>query len=157
MRALLLAALLHAAAAETRFRDDYTLRAPHDPESVEVSHQVRRRASLSQELALNHDEPNLLGGRGAIGAGIGRQGARVPPYLSPLLRVTSPPRRLRSQVKLHVGDAHDHPVGHKVRPAPPDLPLPGAALMPLLVCRAAARAARRPTRRAEAPDATARP
>ena len=68
MRALLLAALLHAAAAEAHFRDDYTLRAPHDPESVEVSHQVRRRASLSQELALNHDEPNLLGGRGAIGA-----------------------------------------------------------------------------------------
>ena len=56
MRALLLAALLHAAAAEARFRDDYTLRAPHDPESVEASHQVRRRASLSQELALNHAE-----------------------------------------------------------------------------------------------------
>ena len=71
MHALLLAALLHAAAAETRFRDDYTLRAPHDPESVEVSHQVRRRASLSQELALNHDEPHLLGVRGATGPGSG--------------------------------------------------------------------------------------
>ncbi len=90
MHALVLAALLHAAAAEARFRDDHTLRAPHDPESVEVSHQVRRRASFSQELALKHDEPNLLGGRGAIGAGIGRQGVRIPPYLSPLLRVTSP-------------------------------------------------------------------
>ena len=123
MHALLLAALLHAAAAETRFRDDYALRAPHDPESVEVSHQVRRRASLSQELALNHDEPNLLGGRGA-GAGIGRQGARVRPCLSPLLRVTSPPRRLRSQVKLPGGDAHDTRSATRCGPLPPTCPSP---------------------------------
>ena len=45
MHALLLAALLHAAAAETRFRDDYVLRAEHDHDSVERAHKVRRHAT----------------------------------------------------------------------------------------------------------------
>ena len=118
MRALVLATLLHAAAAESRVRDDYALRAEHDHDSVERVHQVRPHATPDapgRRRARNNPSPRSAGAARAPGSGSRGSAIHNAPLHSPLPRAWSHSRRHRVQMK-YVGDADEQKFVHKVRP-----------------------------------------